>query len=57
MKEKILILSLLFKADSLATVGMFDNVLFDNYLDFVQQLTNSSFLGHFFVHATGRNKI
>ncbi len=30
-----------------ATVGMFDNVLFDNYLDFVRQLKNRSFLGLF----------
>ncbi len=35
---------------------MFDNVLFDNYLDLVRQLKNRSFLGHFFVHVTGRNK-
>ncbi len=30
-----------------ATVGMLDNVLFDNYLDFVRQLKNRMFLGLF----------
>ena len=40
----------------MGNVGMFDNVLFDNYLDFVRQLKNRLFLGHFFVHVTGRNK-
>ena len=37
-------------------VGMFDNVLFDNSFGFVRQLKNRLFLGHFFVHVTGRNK-
>jgi hypothetical protein len=39
-----------------ATVGMFDNVLFDNYLDLVRQFKNRSFLGVIFLPVTGRNK-
>jgi hypothetical protein len=37
-------------------VGMFDNVLFDNYLDLVRQFKNRSFLGFFFLPVTGINK-
>ncbi len=40
----------------MATVGMFDNVLFDNYLDLVRQFNNRSFLGVIFLPVTGRNK-
>ncbi len=40
----------------MATVGMFDNVLFDNYLDLVGQFKNRSFLGVIFLPVTGRNK-
>ncbi len=40
----------------LATVGMFDNVFFDNYLDLVRQFKNRSFLGVIFLRVTGRNK-
>jgi hypothetical protein len=43
-------------ADIKATVGMFDNVLFDNSFDLVRQFKNRSFLGVFFLPVTGRNK-
>ncbi len=39
-----------------ATVGMFDNVLFHNYLDLVRQFKNRSFLELFYLPVTGRNK-
>ncbi len=45
-----------FPHKTMATVGMFDNVLFNNSFDLVRQFKNRSFLGVFFLPVTGSEK-